>query len=477
MAISMRKDEGEFSAGKKITDNLDKIFLRIRDAYLYLLESFFEIKEDIPDFTIHFVTKATIEYYSEIYATTVYSVQKDANIINNITYDGKGKLLQGCICSFYGTNTDLIAVFDMDYQPKSILYNLARHFFVEYMSMIQRYERFEMVNISYEDNMYISYAVTEYILYQFYTDVDFINSLSIETYEGSFAKSRIYLSERGSDRSKKDSDMFFSFDEPIQFYQENTRQIRKLLEITNNELSLVVGTIIEKSKLTHMPSRSDAYYLIHKPSKNKRYIKGLSMEPAKKYECEIRFHGYLSWELIYNKTIIKYKNGRYLFAYDRISNEQKSKKNLHELFSVTYPNVQIDSILSIICEAKKQKHGTILLITNTETAISETKRLKSYNRALGISATNLFDNNNSIQALTSIDGAVIIDLNGMCYSIGVIVDGDASAIGNTARASRYNSTVNYILRRSKEKQFIFGIVISEDGTTDIITPKGDIVKI
>ena len=147
------------------------------------------------------------------------------------------------------------------------------------------------------------------------------------------------------------------------------------------------------------------------------------------------------------------------------------------MFSVFYPNVQIDSIYSIICEAKKQKHGTILLITNKETATSETKRLKRYNRALGISPTNLFDNNNSIQALTSIDGAVIIDLDGMCYSIGVIVDGDAIAVGKTARGSRYNSTVNYILRRSKEKQLIFGIVISEDETTDIITPKGDIVKI
>ena len=64
---------------------------------------------------------------------------------------------------------------------------------------------------------------------------------------------------------------------------------------------------------------------------------------------------------------------------------------------------------------------------------------------------------------------MFIDYDCSCACIGAILDGDAVTAGSTARGARYNSTVNYITRRSQKGQDFIGIVISEDGTVDAVT--------
>jgi hypothetical protein len=71
---------------------------------------------------------------------------------------------------------------------------------------------------------------------------------------------------------------------------------------------------------------------------------------------------------------------------------------------------------------------------------------------------------NLIQDITSIDGAVLLDPKGQCYAIGVILDGLASDDGDPGRGARYNSAIRYI--DSKKDSIAF--VISEDGTIDLV---------
>jgi len=62
---------------------------------------------------------------------------------------------------------------------------------------------------------------------------------------------------------------------------------------------------------------------------------------------------------------------------------------------------------------------------------------------------------------------VLPDPQGYCYSIGVILDGKASAgHGNSTRGARYNSAIRYV--ESSDFPTLV-VVVSEDGMVDVMT--------
>ena len=111
--------------------------------------------------------------------------------------------------------------------------------------------------------------------------------------------------------------------------------------------------------------------------------------------------------------------------------------------------------------AKRQKHGTMLLFT--ENALDESKRL--YNAGYQVSVENM--NGRWIEAVGEIDGAMLLDQYGKLYMIGVILDGEMPPRGvSTGRGARYNSAVKYSYSHKLEKHLL--VVISEDGYFNII---------
>lgn len=73
-------------------------------------------------------------------------------------------------------------------------------------------------------------------------------------------------------------------------------------------------------------------------------------------------------------------------------------------------------------------------------------------------------NRKFLLGMTSVDGMLLMDKEGKCHAFGVLLDGKAQCIGNPARGSRYNSSVNYIY----DKEESCAVIISEDKTVDII---------
>lgn len=70
-----------------------------------------------------------------------------------------------------------------------------------------------------------------------------------------------------------------------------------------------------------------------------------------------------------------------------------------------------------------------------------------------------------LSQLTSMDGAVLVDSQGRCHAIGVILDGRAAGKGDPARDSRYNNAVRYL---DTDPPPAVVVVYSADGSIDIL---------
>jgi DNA integrity scanning protein DisA with diadenylate cyclase activity len=65
-----------------------------------------------------------------------------------------------------------------------------------------------------------------------------------------------------------------------------------------------------------------------------------------------------------------------------------------------------------------------------------------------------------------VDGAILLSPEGIIHSFGVILDGQASKNGNSARGARYNSAIRYIDEMSRKVNCL-ALIVSEDGYVDL----------
>ena len=86
--------------------------------------------------------------------------------------------------------------------------------------------------------------------------------------------------------------------------------------------------------------------------------------------------------------------------------------------NLTGPGI-LDNMWGIVDAAIRQKHGALLVISGD--AKGEAERLN--NQSARIKAANLDES--LVGSVTSIVGAVLLDIAGTCYTIGVMLDGEA----------------------------------------------------
>ncbi|MBL6280229.1 hypothetical protein JMF97_29110 [Micromonospora fiedleri] len=129
------------------------------------------------------------------------------------------------------------------------------------------------------------------------------------------------------------------------------------------------------------------------------------------------------------------------------------------------PGADIDALLRLARAARHNRHGAMLIIAAN--AAEEALRLAP--QAWAVQPARI-DEETMIQ-LTEMDGGVLVDPEGRCHAIGVILDGVASGMGDPARGSRYNNPIRYLGTQRATNEGISNaivVVYSTDGSIDIL---------
>jgi hypothetical protein len=176
---------------------------------------------------------------------------------------------------------------------------------------------------------------------------------------------------------------------------------------------------------------------------------------------EVRILGHHHWELRYGNqplTTVRYglpELPKHPF------DEEKLRSDLSRLFG-SLSRTSLDNLVTLVRQAERESHGTTLIIS--ETAATEAQRLAS--QATPISPCELTPD--LLTHLTPIDGAILIDPQGVCHAIGVILDGVATPNGDPGRGARFNSAIRYVESQLKASVTCFAIVVSEDRGVDFV---------
>lgn len=283
----------------------------------------------------------------------------------------------------------------------------------------------------------------------------FITGLSGEYYEKSECQSGMIFLFQNAMKELKEIDFLYRFSEiefdgkkldEIEFIPSNIRLIRKLLQMTQKNLYLVLGEDKKTFKVLGIAEESV-----------------FGGEEYKFPSVIVKCKRHMQWELLVNNTyIFTYKNGN--FKIEEELREEYLERKLREYFGekrTTYKN-----LIGNVIKSTKQEHGTMLVIMEERDARNEAKRLGCLRYGFPESAPKRFEE--GINQLNSIDGSVFLDTSGKIHGIGMILDGDASKKGTQARGARYNSALKYRDRLQKEGMRALLLIVSEDGSKEFL---------
>ncbi|NMO22822.1 hypothetical protein HPC49_43230 [Pyxidicoccus fallax] len=139
------------------------------------------------------------------------------------------------------------------------------------------------------------------------------------------------------------------------------------------------------------------------------------------------------------------------------------KKRFEATFSRVFTNPTrngIDQIWALLEGVFAQGHGALIVVD--EAASSEAGRLAS--QATPIEPVAL--SADVAARATAIDGAILLDPDGVCHGVGVILDGESYLLGTASRGARFNSALRYVQARKGIGRL--AVVVSEDGQVDLI---------
>ena len=106
----------------------------------------------------------------------------------------------------------------------------------------------------------------------------------------------------------------------------------------------------------------------------------------------------------------------------------------------------------------KQEKGTILVIKHDAESF-----IKKYEDLCMVIDPVKLDEKN-VEKLSSIDGAIIMDENCICYGFGAVLDGLDTGFGNRGRGARYNSSERfYNLYKNETDTDLMVFILSDDG--------------
>lgn len=296
---------------------------------------------------------------------------------------------------------------------------------------------------------------------------DIIKGISYQYYEKSEVCSSIYLMDDNTCQSLE------VHDEPGLVWisdkndaaknindDKNKSYIRKLLEACKNENVLLAS--IETVPSTENDQGQKKLTLPVKAIVSKV----LSGNIPFLYKLEFKARG--EWRLFDSSKniILEYKEGCYY-----ISEKHSELDFMIKVEKINPIAPEHQEPFGKIFECLNQcSHGALMIVGKTSTIHSEVERLSALHK--GTMIINDFDlkkpeNLPVVQGLASIDGAVMVDYNGICHGFGFILDGTAMIEGEIGRGSRYNSAQNYATLHRE-----YAVVFSEDKEKEIKVVNG-----
>jgi hypothetical protein len=253
---------------------------------------------------------------------------------------------------------------------------------------------------------------------------DAMNAISAMYYEGSAATGRFILF---SQHAPKQVTNGIRFVEPISL--RDSRRIRKLLELTCGESSLI---LTEKGVI------------------------GLMDAPVTELGLSIDIRAHRHWRVLVGESVIC----EFKYGVPNLPKPRLDEQEFQELCCRVLPKgADVAQLWKAASTCMAQSHGTTMVVSIR--ADIESKRLSRQSTL--IEPCNLSDR--EVAAVSSIDGAILFNQTGICCAIGVILDGHATEKGDPARGARYNSALRYL---SEHGDGCLILVVSEDGDVTIL---------
>lgn len=269
---------------------------------------------------------------------------------------------------------------------------------------------------------------------------DRLSQISAVTYETEECIGKIAFAD-------SENRLVVSLKERGNIYTHNLKLLRKYLEMTKGEedLSLLVDT---------------------SPSHN---VLGLGNPEEREEAYTIEVKGAFNWVVRKGgRDELEYKQGKYII-HSNYGTDAQITKTLDGIFD---ENVDVQNLVGIIQEVKNQERGAMLIISRD--ARNEAKRLCDSKRGIAVEpfALRAVDRagRNLIRSITTIDGAVVMDEKGICYAIGVILDGKinymSAKYSDTGRGARFNSAISYVF---DSKYLTVAVIVSDDQYFNIVS--------
>ncbi len=215
------------------------------------------------------------------------------------------------------------------------------------------------------------------------------------------------------------------------------RRVRKFLEMCQGELSLLT----DSKQVWGWAKYDEKLHLTHTAD-----------------VLTVRFVGQSHWRLLHRSEALM----EVVYGEPKLPRPPADPADVKAKIEAKFTNLSAgaaDGLIDLVKHAMKAEHGTMLIVS--ENAAAEAARLTKSTK--GIKPFTPAEA--TIVAASAIDGGILVDLEGKCHGIGIILDGEAGDGENPARGARYNSAIRY-LRRHPESLIA---VVSEDKTVDIVT--------
>ncbi len=256
---------------------------------------------------------------------------------------------------------------------------------------------------------------------------EWCNVISSMKYEGQDGIGEIVVARDDHPDIERD----FTFTRQIDL--RDYRAVRKLLQLGSKGAAVIANAVgisgIGRIKTSYDASREDVFV--------------------------VRFVQHHTWELWHDKVALM----RVTYNEPRLPKPAFVAGQFLEAMNAVFPSVQdAAGLLRLVQAATTCKHGAMLVIS--ENPVNEAVRLES--QAICVEPVKLTDE--AVLRMVRIDGAVLLDKDGLCHAIGVILDGPSHEKCLSSRGARYNSAVRYV----NGKKNCVAVVVSEDGMVDVL---------